>query len=284
MKKLITVFVLACMGVSGVKAQFGFVKKADIEKFKDSRLIVALSNDSIYNASIKLAVQRFWTFNAGFEFVHDTMMKPYNKPEFSFLTFAKGKKSNKIKAKLWSSEDDFNGLIISSKYRKRSKITELIAQGYCSNVIDTTDWYPELVRAVQMLNNYFNYAIQAPNDKAISYSAMTTAYPGELATISNKKLLIELGTLQMKGKEDASAIYGNEVEEVDRDDINKAILSQDPDVVYMFYVFNEKYCDKLFVSAANSEVMHFITTGADNCKCIAKDLKSIKQRIDKANK
>lgn len=284
MKKLIASFILVCVCFTTAKAQFGFVKKADIEKFKDSRLIVVLSNDSIYNASIKLAVQRFWTFNAGFEFIHDTLMKPYNKPEFSFLTFAKGKKSNKIKAKLWSCEDDFNGLIVTSKYRKRAKVAELIAQGYCSNVIDTTDWYPELVRAVQMLNNYFNYAIQAENDKAISYSTMTANYPGDLTIAPSKKLLVELGTLQMKGKEDASALFGNEVEEVDRDDINKAILTQDPDVMYVFTVYNEKYCDKLYVSAANSEVMHFITTSADACKCVAKDLKGIKQRIDKANK
>jgi hypothetical protein len=284
MKKLIASFIIAFVCITGVKAQFGFVKKADIEKFKDSRMIVVLSNDSIYNASIKFAIERFWTFNAGFEFVHDTMMKPYNKGDYSFLTFAKGKKSNKIKAKLWSSEDDFNGLIITSKYRKRAKITELIAQGYCSNVIDTTDWYPELVRAVQILNNFFNYAVQAENDKAINYYTMTSNYPSDLTILSNKKLLVELGTLQMKGKEDASALFGNEVEEVDRDDINKAILTQDPDVVYVYAVYNEKYCDKIYVSAANSEVMHFITTSADNCKCVAKDLKGIKQRIDNAKK
>ena len=284
MKKLITSFLVGFICVTGAKAQFGFAKKADVEKFKDTRLIVALSNDSTYNASIKKAVQTFWTFNAGFEFVHDSMMKPYNKPEFSFLTFARGKKSTKIKAKLWSSEDDFNGLIVTTKYRKRAKVAELMAQGYCSNVIDTNDWYPELVRAVQMINNYFNYAIQAESDKEISYSQMTHNYPGDLTIVTSKKLLVELGTLQMKGKEDASAIFGNEVEEVDRDIINKAILTQDPDVMYVFSVYNEKYCDKIFVSAANSDVMHFITTSADHCKCVAKDLKEIKQRIDKANK
>lgn len=284
MKKLIASFILALVCVSGVKAQFGFVKKEDIEKFKDTRLVVVLFNDSTYNASIRSAVEKYWTFNGGFEFVHDSMMKAYNKGNYSYLSFARGKKSNKIKAKLCTSEDDCNGLVVTSKYRKRAKLTEIIAEGYCSNVIDTTDWYPEMVRAVQMLNNFFNYAVQAESDKDISTLQMERNYPADLTILSNKKLLVELGTLQMKGKEDASVLYGNEVEEVDRDEINKAILSQNPDVVYVFYVYNEKECYKLFVSAANSDVMHMAVSGADEVKCTGRDLKILKQRIDKANK
>lgn len=284
MKKLIASFILAFVCVSGVNAQFGFVKKADIEKFKDTRLVVVLFNDSTYNASIRAAVEKFWTFNGGFEFVNDTMMKAYNKGNYSYLTFARGKKSNKIKAKLCSSEDDCNGLVVTTKYRKRAKLTEIIAEGYCSNVIDTTDWYPEMVRAVQMLNNYFNYAVQVENERDITYLQMERNYPGDLTMLSGKKLLLELGMLQMKGKEDAATIYGNEVEEVDRDEINKAILSQDPNVVYVFHVYNEKECYKLFVSAANSDVMHMAVSRADEVKCTGRDLKTFKQRIDKANK
>lgn len=273
-------------GAISVSAQFGYAhtKKTDIDKFKDSQLIVVLYADSAYNASIKAAVERFWTFNSGFEFVPDSMMKAYNKPEYAFLMFAKSKKSTKIKAKVGSSEDDFNGLVVTTKYRKRAKFLETIANGFCGNVIDTADWYPELVRSVQMLNNYFNYAIQAAGDKEISPSYMMNNYPGDLTTIYNKKLLVETGKILMKGKEDASFLYGNEVEEVEREDIYKAILTQDPEVVYVFNVLNEKFCAKIFVSAANSEVMHYIPGGIEDCKCVAKDLKNIKQRIDKANK
>lgn len=280
------VAVMLLIGVFNVSAQFGYphTKKTDVEKFKDSRLIVVLYADSAYNASIKAAVERFWTFNSGFEFVYDSMMKAYNKPEYSFLMFAKSKKSTKIKAKLGSSEDDFNGLLVTTKYRKRAKFLETIANGFCGNIIDTADWYPELVRSVQLLNNFFNYAIQASSDKGINPSNMMKEYPGDLTTIYNKKLLVETGKMLMKGKEDASFLYGNEVEEVDREDIYKAILTQDPEVVYVFNVMNEKLCDKLFVSAANSELMHYVSGGVDDCKIVAKDLKAIKQRIDKANK
>lgn len=285
MKKLIGVLSIV-LGVSTFTyAQFGFVKKADIETFKDSRLIVVLFADSTYNASIKAAVERFWSFNGGFEFVHDTMMKQYAKGDYAYLIFAKSKKSNKLKAKLCSSEDDFNGLVITKKYKKRVKLDEMIAGGACSNIIDTTDWYPELIRAVQILNNYFNYAIQAESDKDITPENMSSSYPADLTIIGSKKLLVETGVLSMKGKEDASDLLGQEVEEVDREEINKAILTQDPDVMYMYHVVSEKFCDKLFVSAANSEIMYFASSGSDSpCKCTAKELKAFKSKIDKANK
>lgn len=266
-------------------AQFGLVKKADIEKFKDSRLIVALYQDSTYNASIKAAVERFWNFNGGFEFVNDTLMKKYAKGDYSFLVFTKSKKSNKLKTKVCTSEDDFNGLVITKKYKKRIKLDEIIAEASCSNQIDTTDWYPELVRGVQILNNFFNFAIEAKSDKDIDAKTMLSNYPADLTILSNKKLIIESGSLIMKGKEDASVLLGLEVEEVDRNDINKAILSQDPDIMYMYQVISEKFCDKIFVSAANSEVMFFQSSSSgDPCKCTAKDLKSFKAKIDKANK
>jgi hypothetical protein len=287
MKNILVITIAAFMLLFNfAKAQFGFVKKADIETFKDTRLIVVLYLDSSYNAAITKAVQQYWTFNSGFEFVYDSSseIKKYNKPEFSFLMFARSKKSTKMKAKLGSSEDDFNGLLITKKYKKRAKLDEVIANAYCSNAIDTPDWYPELMRGVQMLNNYFDFAIQASTDKEISPAAMMPSYPGDFNELDGKKLLIEERMLLMKGKEDAASLYGNEVEEVDRDEIYKAIVNQDPEVAYVFHVFNEKFCDKIFVSAAGSKVMHFDSGTFEKCKCEAKDLKAIKMRIDKAAK
>jgi hypothetical protein len=72
--------------------------------------------------------------------------------------------------------------------------------------------------------------------------------------------------------------------EVSRKDIYDAILSQDPDVIYVYSVFSETYCDKIFVSAANNEVVHFVSTGVENCKLAAKDLKNFRARIEKASK
>jgi hypothetical protein len=284
MRKFLIPFITILFSAHFATAQFGFKSKADIESFKDSKLIVVLFADSAYNASIKLAVERFWNFNGAFEFVADSNLKAYAKPEYTFLTFVRSKKSKKIKAKLCTSEDDFNGLIVTNKFRRRSKVDEILANAYCGNSIDTADWYPELVRGVQILNNYFNYAIQAKNDKEISPDFMIHNYPADLTILGNKRLEYEDLMLNLKGKEDATQIFGNEVVEVGRKDIYNAILTQDPDVIYVYSVFNEKYCDKIFVSAANSEVVYFTSSGAEDCKISAKDLKTFKQKIDKANK
>jgi hypothetical protein len=285
MRKLLLALMATLLFAPVTKAQFGLKTKADIDAFKDSRLIVVLFDDSSYSASIKAAVERYWNFTGAFEFVHDSDMKAYSrKPEYSFLTFARSKKSRKIKAKLCSTEDDFNGLIITTTYKKRSKVEDIIANAYCSNNIDTIDWYAEMVRGVQILNNYFVYAIQAKNDKDISPNGMMNNYPADLTTISNKKLIYEDLLLEMKGKEDPTEILGMDVEEVGRKDINKAILTQDPDIIYVYSVCNEKYCDKIFVSAYNSEVLHFTSDAADQRKVDAKNLKGFRQRIDKANR
>lgn len=284
MQKIILATLCLLLFTPFTKAQFGFKTKAEIEAFKDSRLIVVLFEDSSYNASIKAAVQQYWNITGSFEFIRDTSLKAYNKPEYTFLSFARSKKSKGIKAKVCATEDDFNGLVITTKYRKRYKLDEVIAQAYCGNTIDTTDWYPELVRGVQILNNYFNYAIQAENDRQISQSTMAHNYPADLSTMSGKKLIYEDRMLNLKGKEDAATLYGGDIEEVGRKDIYNAILSQDPEVIYVYSVFSEKYCDKIFVSAANNEVVHFIPGSIDNCKLEAKDLKGFRARIEKANK
>src|SRR3979409_1178984 len=99
-------------------AQFGFVKKAELEKFKDTRTVVILSTDSAYNASIKAAVERYWSFT-GTIFAYDPGLKQYNKPAFSFLVFSKGKGA-KIKAKTCSSEEDFTGLQVLKKFQRKA--------------------------------------------------------------------------------------------------------------------------------------------------------------------
>lgn len=281
MKKLIlTLFsVWCCLAVS---AQVGFKKKKeDIEKFKDTRLVVVLMADSTYNACIIEAVEKYWTFNSGVEYVYDSLIKPYNKPEFSYLLFSKSK-GTKIRAKLGSCEEDFNGLLITGggKFKKKALAIDLIAGAYCSNFIDTPDWKPELTRAVQMLNNYFTNAIEADGDKGISTGYMAQNAPRDL-TLLEQTLLVPLRTLELKGKEDAAALYGGDVEEVDVDDTYKAILSRGDNLIY-FYSKDEKHCNKV-VTSTTGELVYYDRSGADDCKLNAKDLKAIHAKRARGN-
>jgi hypothetical protein len=275
MKKIV-LFLMPFLISSISYAQFGFKKQEELDKIKDTRTIVVLNNDSSYNASIKAAVERYWSFT-GTLFAYDTALKPYSKGDFTFLVFSKSKGS-KIKPKVCTSEEDFNGLQLVTKFKRKALPEEIIAQAYCSNKIDTPEWQSEMIRAVQLLNNYFNYAIEAKGELTPSN------YPTDRSQMMNKKLLIPDKVLQLKGKEDANTILDGETEEVDREDIDKAIVSQDPGTMYFFYSFDEKNCNKLVLTSERSELMYFATDSPEKCSCTAKDLKALKMAKDKASK
>lgn len=281
MKKL-SVILLSLLFTSVCFAQVGFKKKKeDIEKFKDTRLVVVLMSDSSYNASLINAVEKYWTFNSGFVFVPDSAIKEYNKPEFSYLFFSKGKGA-RIKAKVGSSEIDFNGLIVTGggKFKKRAIAPELIAGGYCSSVIDTSDWYPEMTRAVQMLNNYFNAAIEAADDKSLAGIANNA--PNDISLL-DQTLLVPLKTLDLKGKEDAPTLSGGtEIEEMEVDEIYKAILTRSSNLVF-FYSKAEKGCNKI-ITSTSGDLVYYTEDGIENCGLNAKDFKALKAKREKANK
>lgn len=281
MKKLLVIILSMVCATTGF-AQVGFKdKKEDIEKFKDSRVIVVLMSDSAYNAAVTKAVEKYWTFNSGFLFVPDSAIKEYNKPEFSYLFFSKSK-GTKIKAKLGSCETDFNGLIVTGggRFRKRAKAEDLIAGGHCSNIIDTADWYPELTRAVQMLNNYFNAAIEAADDKDLS--SIPDNAPADISLL-DQVMLVPLRSLALKGKEDASELSGGtDIEESYMTEIYKAILNRKSNLVF-FSSKAEDSCSKI-ITSTTGELVYYNKDKADQCKLDAKDFKALKQKRENAAK
>ncbi|MBC7383416.1 MAG: hypothetical protein H7296_10580 [Bacteroidia bacterium] len=283
MKKFTLLSCLCFLGFN-LFAQFGnFKKRADLETFKDTKLIVVLFPDSAYSYSLMAAIEKYWTFT-GFEFAEDTAMQRYRKGDYAFMYFSKSKGS-KNKSKVASSEQDFNGLVITRKFSRRVLPDNLLAYAYCGNKIDTGDWEIEMIRAVQLMNNYFNYAIQAKNDGEIGSTKMMNNYPTDKNLLVDKKLLIETGQLDMKGsKEDAMTSFDGDAEEVEMEEIHKAIKNQDNSFLYYYHSKDEKYCNKLVVSAANSELMYFESAAPDKCKCTSKDLKALKTFKIKAAK
>lgn len=275
MKKIINTAALILLSL-GAFAQFGtFKKREDLEKFKDTRLIIVLLQDSAYNASVIAAVERYWTFT-GYDYAEDTALYRYKKGDYAFLYFSKSKGS-KIKAKVAGSEEDMNAFVITKKFTRRITPDILLAYAYSNNKIDTADWEAEATKGIQMLNNYFNYAVQASSDGDLSASKMMNNYPSDKSQLVDKKLLIEDKQIELKGKEDAMVIFDGDVEEVDIEEIQKAIKWQDNSMVYFYYSKDEKYCNKLFVSAANSELLYYTSDSPDKCKCNAKDLKALKE-------
>jgi hypothetical protein len=285
MKKIITICLLALISFSA-SAQFGFFKKkSEIESFKEKKVIVVLFYDSAYNAAVELAMIRNWKFSS-FEVAFDNELLKYKKENVVYLSFSKSKGS-KNKAKLGSCEEDFNGLVMLSKFKRKSMPEDILAQAFCSNNIDTSDWEFELQRGVQMMNNYFEYSSNAAKDGDITASKMMNNYPSDKSQLLDKKLLVEDKMLELKGKKDAADIFDGEVAEVDRDLIYKAVADQDNAVAYYLWVKDEKYCNKLVISAQNSEIMYYETATPDKCKLNNKDLEalnSIKKNASKNNR
>ncbi len=280
MKKLLntSLFILLSLGAF---AQFGnFKKREDLEKFKDTRLIIVLLQDSAYNASVIAAVERYWTYT-GYDFAEDTALYRFKKGDYAYLYFSKSKGS-KIKAKVASCEEDMNAFVITRKFSRRVTPDILLAYAYSNNRIDTADWEAEATRGIQLLNNYFNYAVQVSSNSDLSASKMMNDYPSDKSQLVDKKLLIEDKQLELKGKEDAMTIFDGDAEEVDIEEIQKAIKWQDNSLVYFYYSKDEKYCNKLFVSAANSELLYYTSDTPEKCKCNAKDLKALKEMKTKA--
>ncbi len=282
MKQLKNLLLLGLIiSVQQAHAQFGYVKKAGIDKFKDSRLVVVLFADSAYNASIQYAVEKYWNFTGGFVFVSDTALKPYSKGDYSFLVFSKSKPT-KLKAKLCTSEEDFNGLVITSKFKKRIPVAERIAGAYSSNTIDTADWLPELIRGVQLLNNFFTIAIEAQSDREVAGWYLQNYYPNDKGQMSGRELLIEAKNLELKGKEDGPTLFDGEIDEIpNNEDINNAIVNQASDKLIYYFSKSEKKCAKLLVTA-DGHLMYFKEESAEKCKCTASDLKNIKKLKDKS--
>jgi hypothetical protein len=285
MKKIFTICLLALISFSA-SAQFGFFKKkSEIEAFKEKKVIVVLFYDSAYNAAVELAMIRNWKFSS-FEVAFDNELLKYKKENVVYLSFSKSKGS-KNKAKLGSCEEDYNGLVMLSKFKRKSMPEDILAQAFCSNNIDTSDWEFELQRGVQMMNNYFEYASNAAKDGDITASKMMNNYPSDKSQLLDKKLLVEDKMLELKGKKDAADIFDGEVAEVDRDLIYKAVADQDNSVAYYLWVKDEKYCNKLVISAQNSEIMYYETATPDKCKLNNKDLEalnSIKKNASKNNR
>jgi hypothetical protein len=283
------IFVVSLIYSNAVLAQFGYIKKDDIDKVKDARLVVVLFNDSAYNASVLKAVERYWKFSGSYLVAYDTaaIMKDYNrKSDYYYLVFSKSKASPRIKLRACMMEEDVNGLVITKKFRKKITPDVAVAVGMCSNKIDTADWYPEMVRAVQMLNNFFDLAGMAKDDKSVSFGAMASNYPTDKKLLNDKTLYVLKSQNGLVGKEDGAQLWDGDFEHLDElEELHELILKQKDDAIYFFSTKDEKFCNKMFILANGSEVMHYSSTGSGNdCNCTAKDIKALKALRDKANK
>ncbi|MFN4083419.1 MAG: hypothetical protein ACK4K9_07275 [Bacteroidia bacterium] len=280
MKKILLLFVFAALSLS-VFAQFGYIKKKwEIDSIKANKIVVVLFPDSAYSESIMQAMEDYWNFSP-FEFAEDTSMYMYKKSRNYYLLYSKGKGS-KNKAKLCSSVEDFNGFVITNKYSKKIAKENIVAYAHTKNNIDTSDWKSVAMIGVQLLKNYLNICDKAQNENEFSnINRLMSNYPSEKNQLLDKTLLIQTGTMKLEGKEDATALFGGEVEVLSEDEINPRIEKQDHNSLYFYISKDEKFSHKLLITLAGCELLYYSSSGIDKPHITAKELKEVKSMKDK---
>jgi hypothetical protein len=280
MKKLLTLF--AAISISTIAfAQFGTIKKKwEIDSLKANKIIVVLFPDSAYSESLMQAMEDYWNFSP-FEFAEDTSLYQYKKKKVYYLLFSKSKGS-KNRAKLCSSEEDFNGFVITNKYSKKIMKENVVAYAHVKNTIDTGDWKTVAIIGVQLLKNYLMICDKANNENEFAnINRLMSNYPTEKNLLLDKTLLVQIGTMKLEGKEDASALFGGEVELLSDDEINAKIAVQDFNSLYFYTSKDERYIHKLLITTAGSELLYYASGPADKPYITAKDLREIKAMKDK---
>lgn len=261
-------------------AQFGNIKhKWEIDSLKAYKIVVVLFPDSAYSESVMQAMEDYWNFS-DFEFAEDTSMYRYKKTKNYYLLFSKSRGS-KNKSRLCSSSEDFNGFVITNKYNKKIYPENVVAYAHVRNNIDTIDWQTIAITGVQLLKNYLQVVDKAESEKDFNNNLLFRDYPTEKNLLLDKTLMMQPGSLDMKGKEDPVVLFNGSVEESFIDEIQARIVNQDNNYLYFYTSKDDKYCHKFVLTTAGSELLYYSTTSPDKCGCNSKDLKDLKAMKDR---
>lgn len=280
MKKLLTLFAAISLSTLAF-AQFGTIKKKwEIDSLKANKIVVVLFPDSAYSESVMQAMEDYWNFSP-FEFAEDTSLYQYKKKKVYYLLFSKSKGS-KNKAKLCSSEEDFNGFVLTNKYSKKIMKENVVAYAHVKNTIDTGDWKTVAMIGVQLLKNYVMICDKANNENEFAnVNRLMSNYPTEKNLLLDKTMLVQTGTMKLEGKEDAPTLFGGDVEVLSDDEINAKLAAQDFNSLYFYTSKDERFIHKLLITAAGSELLYYTSGAADKPHINAKDLREIKAMKDK---
>lgn len=279
MKRLFTLFSLAITFFSA-RAQFGYQGKEQLESIKDKELIVVLSDDTadMCNPAIERAVRMYWKATPS-RFVRMAASGEYAKKKegYIFMVLVKGPGA-KLKCKCLTTEIESTGLLVTSKFKKgKMMLVDILASSLIDAKFGTTqeEFDAQFIRAVQFLQNFFDYVGEAENDKQLNYETMQKRYPGDKSLAEGKKLLIDKKLVDEKQKEGIEKAFDGEVEYVDAKDIAAAVTRQDENVIYWFAPAFEQETHRMFVTAKDGRIITYEITGPEKGMVTAKDVSKL---------
>lgn len=247
-------------------AQFGYQSKKDLEKIKQTELIVVLTDDTadMFNKCIQKVMPAHWKLTS-VKYMNAQAAAEYAKKGdgFTFMVLVKCAGA-RLKSKAMTSELETTGLLLTNTFKKgKIPFTHALASALFDSKFGPTpaEYEAQCLRAVQLLTNYLNIVEAAAGDKDIYYETMQRKYPGDKSLLEGKKLLVDKKlVLDEKQQMLIEKNYPGEVVFTDAATIAKAILNQEENAIYFAAPAFELDTHLMFITAKGSHILWYELT------------------------
>ena len=244
-----------CVGffllAQNVMAQFGAGSKI-VKSIAATELLVVLDPvyGDEYNDGIQAAIKTYWTFTK-YRFISGPQYKMYCKDKkYSFLCRFEVKDAA-------LTDEKFDNLGVIQGGNCGQDIGDFAA--YANLMVFSPKAYPtECIRAVQLLQNYLVLATENPVSNLKNWEEVMALHNHNKRELPDKQLLLQLADCLEKYQDirNIRNTYTRPVRFAEYDEIDAAIVAQNPDIIYHRLVFDsEGYRFHTFFCAKDNKIL-----------------------------
>jgi hypothetical protein len=253
---IVTIMLFPMMLLTG---QAPFPGKNEIKQFTVSKTCIVLEDNpfSLYNASIKKAVNEFWKITP-FEFIEVTEFNVRRlNPGYSFIVLTQ---TNFDKDKS-NSLFNFINLLQGKDVNKLGEMPEICAIPLSFAGEDDLEYSYKLGAILSFMQKH---AQMISDDPSLTGRKYLKYYNKFIPDVLNKTILVKQEDLvpEIATLDKIKAIYPNKIEIVPEDDIVKAIENKTPDVLILHKVgpVGERksgYCFKMLIGTDDANMYYY---------------------------
>ncbi len=233
-----------------VSAQFGEGGTKDIKKLKNTETLVVLGYHESYNEAIKQAFTKHWTFTK-YRFISGAQYRKYCKnKKYSFVII------QTIRDYQFNEEKyDDVGIVLGGNCRYGPQ--DMVA--YANMIVsDSSYYYVECVRAVQLMQNYLEMGLKKrlPAD---NYGETLSAYNKNHPKMTNYTMLIDKQDVLDRYKKDIKKYYTLPLKITTQREADQAMMEGRKDVMYTMLFFDiHGYPYRCALRASDSKILYGI--------------------------
>ncbi len=246
-----TIFTILCsMLVLMAYAQFGEGGTKDIKKLKETETLVVLGYHDSYNEAIKQAFQKHWTFTK-YRFISGSQYKKYCKNKKYSFVVVQTIRDHQFKDEKY---DDV-GIVLGGRCGYGPQ--DMVA--YANMIVgDSTYYYIECVRAVQLMQNYLEMGLKKRLPPS-NYSETISAYNKNHPKMAGKTLLIAKQDVLDKYKKNVGKYYDQPFRMAPQREADQAMLDGNNDLMYTMLFFDiHGYPYRCALRAGDSQILYGI--------------------------